>query len=188
MMNFLTFALLPVYTVLLSSGYCPFSFNFSVIGYSLGRRDAFLFWGLLVGICYGRTLEVIGSHLQRRRLLSPKTCALFKAFIPFDLFLLFCAVTTPYLPEVFPLKAFLHIIFAAAAAVLLLAVLSVLTWKLSRSDRSYRPFFYGCIGISVISVLLLILAGIVSSLLEICFTLSTVWLADLLKKKLTALP
>lgn len=76
MMNLLTYVVLPIYTVLLAAGYNWFTFNFSVIGYSLGRRDAFLFWGLLVGICYGRTLSSISSlHAARPflRSLSPLT-------------------------------------------------------------------------------------------------------------------
>lgn len=49
MMNLLTCVILPVYTVLLAADYNWFTFNFSVIGYSLGRRDAFLFWGAFSG-------------------------------------------------------------------------------------------------------------------------------------------
>lgn len=184
MMNLLTYVILPVYTVLLAADYNWFTFNFSVIGYSLGRRDAFLFWGLLVGICYGRTLSSIAGSLTRLHLLSTRGQALFKAFIPLDLFILFCAVTTPYLPQVFPLKAFLHILFAAAAALLLLLFLTGLTWQLSRRDQKYSPYFYYCLGIAAVSALLFLLAGIVSSSLEICFTLSTIWLTDRLKKQL----
>ena len=172
MMNLLTYVVLPIYTVLLAAGYNWFTFNFSVIGYSLGRRDAFLFWGLLVGICYGRTLS------------SARGQTLFKVFIPLDLFILFCAVTTPYLPQVFPLKAILHILFAAAAAILLLLFLTGLTWRLSRKDPKCSPSFYCCLAIAAVSVLLFLLAGIVSSSLEIFFTLSTIWLTDYLKKQL----
>ena len=49
MMNLLTYVVLPIYTVLLAAGYNWFTFNFSVIGYSLGRRDAFLFLGAFSG-------------------------------------------------------------------------------------------------------------------------------------------
>ena len=184
MMNLLTYVVLPIYTVLLAAGYNWFTFNFSVIGYSLGRRDAFLFWGLLVGICYGRTLSSISGSLTRLHLLSARGQTLFKVFIPLDLFILFCAVTTPYLPQVFPLKAILHILFAAAAAILLLLFLTGLTWRLSRKDPKCSPSFYCCLAIAAVSVLLFLLAGIVSSSLEIFFTLSTIWLTDYLKKQL----
>ena len=184
MMNLLTYVVLPIYTVLLAAGYNWFTFNFSVIGYSLGRRDAFLFWGLLVGICYGRTLSSISGSLTRLHLLSARGQTLFKVFIPLDLFIVFCAVTTPYLPQVFPLKAILHILFAAAAAILLLLFLTGLTWRLSRKDPKCSPSFYCCLAIAAVSVLLFLLAGIVSSSLEIFFTLSTIWLTDYLKKQL----
>ena len=87
-------------------------------------------------------------------------------------------VTTPYLPEELPFKAFLHIVFAMAAALCLCLYLFLAAWRLRKEDRTAGLVTLWCLaGILLVSAVLLILVGIVSSALEIFFTFSTVFLS-----------
>lgn len=168
-LSFLSYIIIPIYTFLFVKGYGWFTTNFSVIG-NLHRKDAFVFWGILIGFFFYRVLREIVRHMK----VKPRGTAL----IPLSLVLLFCAVTTPYLPELFPFKSFLHIVFAFLAAVFLLLCLYLIIWKLYQTDRSrYRPFLLSLAGITAGSAVLLVLVGIVSSALELFFTLTSVILA-----------
>lgn len=174
--NFTAYILIPVYTVLFVEGSNWFTTNFSVLGNLAGRKTAFVLWGLLVGIYFFWCLRRIVLHMEN----PPRGTWL----IPLSLLLLTCAITTPYLPEALPLKAFLHIIFAFMAAVCLMCCLYFIIIKLYREDAgSYKRFLAGLLGITAISAALLWLAGIVSSALEIFFTISAAVLVKRLYEK-----
>ena len=89
-------------------------------------------------------------------------------------------MATPYLPKTVPLQARLHVVSAFASAVLLLAVLYRVVWRLSdrsgAAGRGLRLYRIGLILVTAGCVLLFWLAGIISSALEVFFILSlTVW-------------
>ena len=99
--------------------------------------------------------------------------------IPVALVLLFCAITTPYLPEELPLKSVLHIVFAFLSAVLVLLYLFwIIRTRYQTEPGAYRPFLYGWGAIVGVSVILLAVAGIISSALEIYVTLTSVAMAQ----------
>lgn len=166
-LGFTAYVLIPLYTVWFVQGSNWFTTNFSVIGNLIGRQEEFVLWGLMVGIYFFWCLRRIV------RLMPEKPwCAW---LIPASLVLLAFAITTPYLPEELPFKAFLHIVFAFMAAVCLMICLYLIVWKLYRREKNaYRPYLAGLAGITLFSAFLLLLAGIVSSALEIFFTISTV--------------
>lgn len=173
----IAYFLIPAYTILFVQGSNWFTTNFSVLGNVIGREEEFVLWGLLVGIYFFWTL---GSILRLMRI-KPRGTWL----ITWSLVLLAIAITTPYLPELFPLKSFLHVIFAFLAAVCLILSLYLIIWKLySRKRDVYRPYLFGIIGITLFSAFLLVIAGIVSSALEIFFTISSVILVQRLYQKL----
>lgn len=175
-LSFVAYVLIPAYTVLFVKGSNWFTTNFSVIGNLLDRKAEFVLWGLLVGIYYFWCLRRIVSRMPRK----PRGTWL----IPLSLVLLTCAITTPYLPDQLPLKAFLHIIFAFMAAVCLMICLYLIVWRLWRQDKQkYRPYLIGLTGITLISAMLLVLIGIVSSALEIFFTISSVILIQRLYRQ-----
>lgn len=190
-LKLLAYLILPLYTLWFTAGYDWFQLNFSVIGYELGHRDAFLLWGILVGTYYWMSLRAV---LRASKVLSgtiKKYRGTFSLALCCDLFLLFCAVTTPYLPNEFPFKAFLHIVFSALSAVLLLTIMLSLTAVLAfgkENQPKFCAFFVICLFIAFISGILLIAAGIVSSALEIFFTLSTIWLSDQMLRALEKKP
>ena len=162
---FVTYILIPVYTILFVKGNNWLTTNFSVI--RIGKKEAFVLWGLIVGIYFFWSLRMIVSHMPA----EPYGTWL----IPLALVLLSCAVITPYLPEVLPLKSFLHIIFAFMASVCLMVCLCLIVWKLYKwNHEKYRPYLTGLAGIGIFSLFLLSLAGIISSALEIFFTITSV--------------
>ena len=174
--NLVAYFLIPAYTIFFVEGSNWFTTNFSVIGNLAGRQGEFVFWGLCVGLYFFWCLRHIVSHMEKR----PRGTWL----ISLSLVLLTFAITTPYLPESLPFKAFLHIIFAFLAAVCLMCCLYLIVDTLCRQDfGTYRRFLAGLISITIISAFLLWLAGIVSSALEIFFTISTVILVKRLHEK-----
>lgn len=166
-LNFAAYLLIPLYTIWFVAGTNWFTTNFSVLGNMIGRSEEFVLWGLMVGIYFFWCLR----RIVRRMDVKPKGTFL----IPTSLVLLTFALTTPYLPEVLPLKSFLHIIFAFVAAVCLMLCLYLIVWRLYQGDReTYRTYLKSMIAITCFSAFLLVLAGIISSALEIFFTISTV--------------
>lgn len=178
-LNITAYFIIPVYTFLFAWGTDLFTLNFSVLGSLANRKNAFLLWGIIVGIYFYYVLKKIIRTLPRNKKES--------ALCTTALVLLAFAVTTPYLPENRPFRAFLHVIFAFTASVLLLATLYLIVWKLCCMNRTaYRPYFVCLNVITVLSAMLLVLAGIVSSALEIFFTVSSTLLLIRLYRKVNA--
>lgn len=179
-LSFIAHILIPAYTILFVHGSNWLTTNFSVIGNLIGRQEEFVLWGLIVGIYYFWCLRRIV------RLMPQKPHGTW--LIPLSLLLLTFAITTPYLPESLPLKAFLHIVFAFVAAVCLMVCLYLIVWSLYRADKETYRFYLICLnGITLFSTFLFLLAGIISSALEIFFTISTVVMVYRLYRKLQAL-
>lgn len=177
--NFIAYGLIPVYTILFVENSNWFTTNFSVLGNLAERKTAFVLWGLLVGIYFFWCLRQIAAHMEKQ----PRGTWL----IPLSLVLLTFAITTPYLPEALPFKSFLHIIFAFMAAVCLMCCLYLIVGTLCRSNfKKYKYYLAALICITLISAALLWLVGIVSSALEIFFTISTVILVKRLYKTVPA--
>lgn len=178
MMAFTANILIPAYTLLFVKGSNWFNMNFSVLGNLAGRGAAFALWGLLIGwyffVCFRKIF----------RLLPEKYAGSW--MVPAALVLLVFAVTTPYLPDQFPLKAFLHILFAFTAAVCLMICLLRISWKLYRREPDvYGRYLTGIAGIAVGCVVLFILSsGIISTALELFFTVSTSMMAFRLYRRM----
>lgn len=172
----LAYGIIPAYTILFTKGYNWFTTNFSVIG-NIDKKLAFLIWGIVIGIYFYTVFRRIRSLIR----LGPVCSKL----IPASLVLLFCAITTPYLPEELPFKSFLHIVFAFLSTVLLLLFLLLAAWsQFLLYPVIYKPYLIGWGVIVAVSVFLLILAGIVSSALEIFITFTTVTMSDLLSNRI----
>lgn len=167
MLNLLAYLIIPVYTVLFAWDTNWFTTNFSVIGSWANRTNAFLLWGFIVGIYFFWSLRKIIHVLDRHK---KETVLTLTASV-----LLAFAVLTPYMPNQLPLKSMLHIVFAFLSSVLLILCVGLIIWKLYRiNPDKYRPYLYSIIIITIICSVLLVAAGIVSSALEIFFTISFV--------------
>lgn len=160
------YLIIPAYTLLFAADSNWFTANFSVLGNQIGQEKRFALWGLLVGGYFYWCLRKIINRMEK-----PLRSAW---LVPTALLLLVFAITTPYLPETLPLQSMLHVAFAFCAAVFLIAALFLIVWNLKQKDtRTYTPFFSGLCGIAGGSLFLLVLVGIISSALEIFFTIGT---------------
>ncbi len=164
---FMTYMIIPAYTFWFVQGSNWFTTNFSVIGNIIGREEEFVLWGLIVGLYFFWCLWQIIARMPD----PPAGTWL----LPLSILLLSCAVITPYLPEQFPLKSFLHIVFAFLAASSLVVCLFLIIGKLYKhNEKKYRPYLIGLIAITLFSAFLLWTIGIISSILEIFFTIALV--------------
>lgn len=152
--------LIPCYSLLFAGSEGWFVTNFSVLGSSLDTWPVFALWSLLLALyfnhCLCRLIPVMGGDI---RLFGWKNLSLL---------LLFMAVTTPYLPHLFPFRAAFHVIFALLSALLLLAILLALIWNIWRRDPQLAlPYLLSIGGIALGCLVLLLVAGIISTALEL---------------------
>ena len=177
LLDLAAYLLIPFLTIHFVKGSNWFTTNFSVLGNGPQKQNDFAFWGLFVGVYFFTILEIIAGYLA----LPPRSTFL----IPVSLLLLTCAITTPYLQEVFPLKSFLHVVFAFLSAVCLSLFLGILVWRLGQTGPvQFNLFRAGLLLIFMCSGLLLAVAGIISSALEIFFTISMSVFCRRLERKL----
>ncbi len=172
------YIIIPLYTVLFVKGSNWFDTNFSVIGNQLGRQGEFVLWGLIVGLYFFWCLRRIAAALPVKIRGT--------WLIPLSLLLLASALTTPYLPDQLPVKSTLHVIFAFTAAVCLTCCLLLIVRQLCRQDRAlYRPYLAGLGAIIAVSAVLFALSGIISSAMEIFFTVASTIMVYRLYRRVT---
>lgn len=161
--------LLSVYTVLFAGSVEWFGTNFSVLAVTgANHYRGFFIWGLLAACYY---LLVLGGI--SRTLSSPHAQLLICALCLMGCGALGASLAIPYLPENFPRYADLHVVLAFSACVFLMAALLTAILSCGGTYRRLLGVWWGIIGIST---LLFVWVGIVSTALEVFFTLSTVWL------------
>ncbi len=167
--SFIAYCVIPAYTIIFAGRSGWFTSNLSVIGSWPERQAGFFFLGLLVGIYYLVILRRLLSFLPRHR---PETILLHSAFA-----LLVLAVSTPYLPETVPIQAFLHVVSAFSASVLLILCLWRAFWRLSCLSEEalefLRPYRASMAVIVGVCAALLFIAGIISTAMEIYFLITT---------------
>lgn len=164
--DFWSFFVVPALTFLMAAGYGLTETNFSVIGNREGRHGLFLLWGAVTGnyfYLYVRDLMELGKCEDR----AVYTCL----FLSLVFFL--CGVGLPYLPRRAPLISRLHVWSSFGGPVFLFVCLCRLVYVTERKtgvrlsgQRSIH------LAVAVVSAVLYLRIGIVSSLLEIFVTLS----------------
>lgn len=163
------YIIIPLYTLLFVGGTNWFTTNLSVIGSASRRQIAFFILGVLIGSYY----HIVLGRLAR--LLPPHRLG--KLIAHLALLLLLLAVATPYLPSRFPLEALLHTMFAFTASLLLLVSLYLTIWQLSRLSPAFkkrmRHYRRGLLIITMISGFLLLIAGMITTALELFFVITT---------------
>ena len=166
--------LIPVYTLLFAGSVEWFGTNFSVIAVTgPDHYRGFVYWGILAGSYFFVILSRLAFGLPRRwmrtlvRLLA--VCAVLA---------LASALAIPYLPEYFPKYAALHVLLAAGACVLLMIDLQfiILVMRRRDPDRWAGPL-RACWGMAAVCAILFAIPRMVSTALEVFFTLSATLLA-----------
>lgn len=158
---FYSLCLIPLLTLLMSSGFQLTGTNFSVIGNRGGRRLAFLLWGALTGNYF---------YLYTEKLMELTDCRdwIMEGFLLSSLFFFVTAVGIPYIPEQIPRMSRLHVMISVLAPLFLgLAQLRFLMLLRNKIGESFRVewIFLAFLGLG--SGILFLSIGIVSSLLEI---------------------
>ena len=175
--DFMACFVLPAYTVLFAGRRTWFGTNFSVSAVTgKGHYRGFLLWGLLsIGYFVWAVLGIAPFLPGRWPRLAVRSLILEAGMC------LMYAVVIPYLPQSFPRAAILHVGLAALACVLLMAALLValITLELARPGR-FLYLLWVWAGIAAGSAALFLIARMISSALEIFFTIS----AALLTRKL----
>lgn len=158
--------IIPFFTILLACTDGWVESNLSVIAYSKDKEVAFLIWGFLSAWYFNAYLW----YLFRQVNFSGRLAI---AFLQAATLSLIFAVTTPYLPDMFPQKAAFHIIFAFCSPLLLLG--GILCFQVYLECRNKTIFKRARLELTIMIVLsfvILLLVGFVSSLLEIFVTIS----------------
>lgn len=175
MLELFSYFIIPVYTILLARQDSLFDANLSIISSDIAHKDAFTLWAfMIVAFTYLVLSKVISNHKLR--------------YSKFDNFLvitscvlLLLSATTPYLPDVNPVKAELHVVFAFTSTVVLFLAFLMITWELRKLDKKqYNIFFILVIIIGIISSFLFIYFGMVTGFLEIFITITATIMAKTL--------
>ena len=168
-LNLFTWFLLPAYTLLFAGSVEWFDTNFSVIAVTgKDHYRGFFLWGVLAGLVFGVLLVRIIHALPGKWGKLPLYLLTYLALSAMAYTLMI-----PYLPESWPGWASLHVALAAGSCVL---VMVTILWILVRRCCRDLPTWRGCLlfwGFTVAgAALLFLMAGMVSSALEVFFTLT----------------
>ena len=161
--------LIPAYTLLFAGSVEWLGTNFSVIAVT-GKDHywGFVYWGALAGGYFAVMLIKLALILPR---LWQRSAVCLLALLA--CLALGYALAIPYLPDDFPGFASLHVVLAAGACVLLMLALLLVLLSLYRdSPENYRLLLVRWGLIVGGSGLLFLLAGMVSSALEVFFTIT----------------
>ena len=177
-LSFLSYIVIPLYTLLFVRGTDWFAANFSVISSLKEKENAFALWGALVSCTlYRMVFPLIQSAPFSKRasslLCRPPARRLCYLLLNLSFLFLISAVILPYLPDQFPIQAGLHIFFAFFSAVFLFFCLAVLVYALYSSRPSkYAACLFSLWASAAVSLLLLKAAGIVNTVLEVFVTIT----------------
>ena len=172
-LNFFACFLIPVYTISFAGSTEWFGSNFSIIAVTgWDRYQGFLYWGLLAGGYFFVVVNRLAFSMPGQWLRLTVSWLVLTACLALGY-----ALAIPYQPDYFPRYAALHVGLAAGACALLMLALLVLLLALYRS----WPEQYGRLlviwGLIVLGcAALFLIPGMVSTALEVFFTISTVLL------------
>lgn len=173
---------IPLFTAYIASADSLTASNLSVIAYGGGQRTAFVLWGLILAFYIPYFMQYLFRLANYENKVS--TLLLFGVSG-----LSIVAVTTPYAPQYFPFRSWLHIVFSFAFPLLFLGLFTSFLLFLSKENEShFRVLWYIISATAVISIVLLASLRVVTSLLELVITSATFLLIFLLERKLLQLP
>lgn len=185
MFAFFSIALVPIYTLIFGTKEDPFLHTLSGIGNAFDHKLSFIFWGSITGLALVfYTLHVFAKidyrdKRSRRFLYGSHIC-------------LILTVVTPALKDVFPVWHFIHVVFSTLFSLLLVASILLFLQYLSKSNQelSKRSLFLliGCVGMSVATLFLMGLNGVVEILffigISVFLFVLGIYLDNFVEKKL----
>lgn len=168
-LNFTACFLIPAYTLVFAGSVEWFGTNFSVLAVTgADHYRGFVAWGLLAGGYFLVMLTRLAGTLPR-----PGQRAGVLVLVTLAVLSLGYALLIPYLPAYFPQYAALHVLLAALACVLVMGALLLILLAFRREDREWwRGPLLVWWGIIAGSALLFLIPRMVSTALEVFFTIS----------------
>ena len=173
-LNFVACFLIPVYTIAFAGSTEWFGSNFSVIAVTgWDHYRGFLYWGLLAGSYFFVVVNRLAFSLPGHWARLGVSWLVLTACLALGY-----ALAIPYLPDYFPRFAALHVGLAAGACVLLMLALLIvlLTLRRNQPERYHGLLAAWCL-IVLGSAVLFWIPQMVSSALEVFFTISAALLA-----------
>ena len=173
-LNFFSCFLIPVYTISFAGSTEWFGSNFSVIAVTgWDHYRGFLYWGLLAGSYFFVVVNRLAFSLPGHWARLAVSWLVLAACLALGY-----ALAIPYLPDYFPRFAALHVGLAAGAcALLMLALLVVLLILRRQRPERYSRLLIAWGLIVLGSAVLFLIPRMVSSALEVFFTISAALLA-----------
>lgn len=168
-LDFFSCFLIPAYTLLFAGSVQWFGTNFSVIAVTgPDHYRGFIYWGIMAGGYFLIALTALSARLPARRVRWTVRLLAAAAVLA-----LAYALAIPYLPRYFPKYAALHVALAAGACVLLMLALLLAILSLRRRDpaRYARPLRAWLL-ITAGCAVLFLLPQMVTTALEVFFTIS----------------
>ena len=173
-LDFFACFLIPAYTLLFAGSVEWFGTNFSVIAVTgPDHYRGFIYWGVLAGgyflVLLGRMALRLPGRWMRGLVRLLAVCAVLS---------LAYALAIPYLPRYFPKYAALHVVLAAGACVLLMVDLQFIMLVFRRQDPvRWAGAMRFCWCMIIGCAVLFLLPGMVTTALEVFFTISAALLA-----------
>lgn len=174
LLDFFACFLIPAYTLLFAGSVQWFGTNFSVTAVTgPDHYRGFIYWGLLAGGYFLVLLNALASALPQ-----PGARLTVRILTAAALLSLAYAIAIPYLPAYFPKYAVLHVALAAGACVLLMLALLLIILFLRQENpllwakplHTWKLIVLGC-------AVLFLIPRMVSTALEVFFTISAALLA-----------
>lgn len=172
-LDFFACFLIPCYTLLFAGGVQWFGTNFSVIAVTgADHYRGFIYWGVLA---MGYFFVVL---IQTAQTLPPLPRAGVWGLTLTACLALSFALAIPYLPEYLPRFSVLHVVLAAGACALLMMALLTAILAIRRRDRDRSgPLLRDWLVIVAGSGVLFLIPMMVSTALEVFFTITAALLA-----------
>lgn len=155
---FFSIALVPIYTLIFGTKEDPFLHTLSGIGNAFDHKLSFIFWGSITGLALVFYTLYVFAKIDYRDKRS-------RRFLYGSHICLILTVVTPALKDVFPVWHFIHVVFSTLFSLLLVASILLFLQYLSKSNQelSKKSLFLliGCVGMSVATLFLMGLNGVV---------------------------
>lgn len=170
LLNLFSCFLIPAYTLLFAGSITWFDTNFSVLAVTgQDHYRGFFLWGLLSGLFF---LVLMLRIIHRLPGFWGKLPLYLLTWLAVDA--LGYALMIPYLPENWPAYAELHVALAGGACVLMMVtMLLVLMRYLSLDKAKWTGCMLAWMGIVAGSAIIFVIGGMVTSALEVFFTITT---------------
>lgn len=176
---FISLYVIPIFTIIIASKLSWTESNLSIIGNYYDSQKELFIWGILVAFFILFFMHNIFDRISYKDLLS-------EVFLYGVCLLILLAVTTPYLPDQFPVKSKFHEGFAFFIPIAFSFLIFRFLRFLHNMDKKYFMIFWiYLLIIVIISILMLSRHGYVTSLLEIFVTLSICYFIRFLDIKIS---